>query len=58
MGRRVRAFLSSSGSGVLPVTRVDGQTLGGGQPGPVTQRLRDTCRAWHGDPRYSTPVAY
>ena len=52
------AFLSSSGGGVLPITRVDNQALGSGQVGPVTQRLQDTYWAWHRDPRYSTPVDY
>ncbi len=52
------AFLSTSGGGVLPVTRVDGQTIGSGVPGPVTQRLVDTYWAWHKDPRYSTPIDY
>jgi branched-chain amino acid aminotransferase len=33
------AFLTSSVRGVLPVTRVDGQVLGDGKPGPVTRRL-------------------
>ena len=33
------AFLTSSVRGVLPVTRVDGQALGDGKPGPVTRRL-------------------
>ena len=52
------AFLSTSGGGVLPVTRVDGRPVGSGQPGPLTQRLRDAYWAWHRDPRYATPVAY
>jgi len=52
------AFLTSSGGGVLPVTRVDGRPVGSGQPGVLTQRLADTYWAWHRDPRYSTPVAY
>jgi branched-chain amino acid aminotransferase len=52
------AFLSSSGGGVLPVTRVDGRPLGNGQAGAITHRLRETYWAWHRDPRYSTPVAY
>jgi branched-chain amino acid aminotransferase len=52
------AFLSSSGGGVLPVTRVDGQPVGTGEVGPVTQRLVQTYWDWHRDPRYSTPVAY
>lgn len=52
------AFLSSSGGGVLPVTRIDGQPVGSGAPGPLTRRLLDTYWAWHQDPRFSTPVAY
>lgn len=51
-------FLSSSGGGVMPVTRVDGQPVGDGRVGPVTQQLVDTYWAWHQDPRYSTPVDY
>ncbi|HVZ46207.1 MAG TPA: aminotransferase class IV [Ramlibacter sp.] len=52
------AFLSSSGGGVLPVTRVDGHELGNGRVGEVTARLRDLYWEWHRDPRYSTPIAY
>ena len=52
------AFVTSSGGGILPVTRVDGSALASGQVGPVTERLRDTYWQWHRDPRYSRPVAY
>jgi branched-chain amino acid aminotransferase len=52
------AFLSTSGGGVLPVTRVDGRPVGAGQPGALTHRLAETYWAWHRDPRYATPVAY
>lgn len=52
------AFLSTSGGGVLPVTRVDGQRVGQGEPGALTRRLADTYWAWHRDGRYSTPVKY
>lgn len=52
------AFATSSGGGVLPVTRVDGQPLGDGQVGPTTQRLTDTYWDWHRDPRYSRAVRY
>ena len=52
------AFLSSSGGGVLPVTRVDHTAVGKGQVGPLTRQLMDTYWAWHRDPRYSTPIAY
>lgn len=35
------AFLTSTTSLVLPVTRIDGQTIGDGKPGPLTLKLRD-----------------
>jgi D-alanine transaminase len=35
------AFLTSTTSLVLPVTRIDGQAVGDGKPGPVTATLRD-----------------
>jgi len=35
------AFLTSTTSLVLPVTRVDGQVIGDGKPGPLTLKLRD-----------------
>lgn len=52
------AFLSTSGGGVLPVTRVDGQPVGDGAVGPVVRQLVQTYWAWHRDPRYSRPVRY
>jgi len=35
------AFITSTTSLVLPVTRIDGQTIGDGKPGPLTLKLRD-----------------
>ena len=35
------AFLTSTTSLVLPVTRIDGQAIGDGQPGLLTMKLRD-----------------
>lgn len=35
------AMLTSASSFVLPVTRIDGQDIGDGRPGPITRRLRD-----------------
>jgi branched-chain amino acid aminotransferase len=55
--RADEAFLSSSGGGVLPVTRVDGQPVGSGAVGPVTASLLQAYWDAHRDPRYSTPVA-
>ena len=51
-------FVSSSAGGVLPVTRVDGQPVGQGLVGPVTQQLRQTYWDWHQDPRYSLAIEY
>lgn len=51
-------FLSSSGGGVLPVTRLDGQPVADGVPGPLTRKLMQTYWDWHRDPRYSQPVDY
>ncbi len=51
-------FLSTSGGGVLPVTRLDQQVIGGGQPGPITRRLVQTYWAWHADPAYSLAIDY
>ncbi len=51
-------FLSTSGGGVLPVTRVDGHEIGGGKPGPVTRQLVQTYWAWHKDPAYSQVIDY
>jgi branched-chain amino acid aminotransferase len=38
------AFVTGTLGGVTPVTRIDGRTIGTGNPGPVTQRLADRYR--------------
>lgn len=35
------AFLTSASSFVMPVVEIDGTMIGGGQPGPVTRKLRE-----------------
>ena len=50
--RADEAFLTSSVRGLLPVTRLNDQVLGGGQPGPITRQLLDAydaCLAKGGD---------
>ena len=37
-------FLTNTGWEILPVTRVDGKTVGSGRPGPLTQTLRGEFR--------------
>jgi branched-chain amino acid aminotransferase len=56
--RADEVFLTSTAGGVIPVTRVDGEPIGDGAPGPVTLRLREAYWNLHGDPRFATPVRY
>jgi len=51
-------FLSTSGGGVLPVTRVDDHVIGSSHPGPVTRRMVETYWAWHRDPRFVSAIDY
>ena len=51
-------FITSTAGGVIPVTKLDGQAVGLGRPGPVTERIRQAYWDWHRDPRYSETVAY
>ncbi|NLI30070.1 MAG: branched-chain-amino-acid transaminase [Nitrospiraceae bacterium] len=37
-------FLTGTGAELIPVTKIDGRTIGSGEPGPVTQRL---IKAFH-----------
>ena len=51
-------FLSTSGGGVVPVTRVDDRTFSNGVPGPVAAGLRRTYFEWLQSPRYREEVSY
>jgi branched-chain amino acid aminotransferase len=51
-------FISTSGGGVLPVTTVDGYSIGDGLPGPITRQLVKTYWDWHADPAYSLAIDY
>jgi branched-chain amino acid aminotransferase len=51
-------FISTSGGGVLPVTMIDGLTVGDGKPGVVTGRLVQTYWNWHADPEFSLAIDY
>ena len=54
--RADEAFVSSTAGGIIPVTKVNSEDLGEGEPGPVTLRLRDAYWKLHEDPRFSLPV--
>jgi len=51
-------FVTSTAGGVMPVTRVDGQPVGDGVPGPITGELRRAYWALHDDPAYTRSIAY
>jgi branched-chain amino acid aminotransferase len=40
------AFITSSSRGIVPVVEIDGQQIGQGKPGPLTQSLREAYLAW------------
>lgn len=43
------AFLTSSSRGIIPVVEIDAVTIGTGQPGPITQQLRQAYQVWLDD---------
>jgi branched-chain amino acid aminotransferase len=56
--RAEELFATTTAGGVMPITTLDGEPVGGGGVGPVTRRLRDLYWAAHDDPQYSMPVHY
>ncbi len=51
-------FLTSTAGGIVPVKSIDGNAVGDGNVGPVTQRLTDMYWELHEDDAYTTPVVY
>ncbi len=51
-------FLSTSGGGVVPITRVDDRVFSNGAPGPVAARLRAKYYEWMESPRFRQEIAY
>ena len=51
-------FLTSTAGGIVPVRSIDGEDIGEGGPGPVTQRLTEMYWDLHEDDAYSTPIDY
>lgn len=51
-------FLSTSGGGVLPLTRVDDRVFCNGVAGPVTSALHETYWRWIHTAAYRTEIAY
>lgn len=51
-------FLSSSGGGVIPVTKVDDRVFSNGAPGALATRLRETYFDWMQRPELRTGIPY
>ena len=51
------AFATSTAGGIMPIARVDGAPVAGGQQGPLTRRLIDAYWDKHSDPAWSVAVA-
>ncbi|MEJ7756028.1 MAG: aminotransferase class IV [Nocardioidaceae bacterium] len=51
-------LVTSTAGGVMPVTTIDGQPVGSGEPGQISEDLRRRYWARHRDPAWSTPVRY
>ena len=51
-------FATSTAGGILPITKIDEQTIGSGIPGPVTKELQKRYWALHEDPQYTLKIDY
>ena len=49
-------FMCTTAGGVMPITRLDGQAVGGGQVGPVTRTIWEAYWAAHYDPALSFAI--
>ena len=51
-------FVTSTAGGPMPVTVLDGREINQGEPGPITQQLRQAYWDLHNDPAYTEAVEY
>lgn len=51
-------FVTSTAGGIIPITKIDGQAISSGLPGPVTQELQEGYWRLHEDPHYTFKIDY
>jgi branched-chain amino acid aminotransferase len=51
-------FITTTAGGLIPITKIDGQAIGAGAPGPVTQNLQKRYWQVHEDPQYTLQIDY
>lgn len=49
-------FITSTAGGIMPVTKIDGEAVGTGRPGPLTGKLTELYWDKHADPAWTTAV--
>ncbi len=51
-------FMATTAGGIMPITELDGQPVGGGQVGPRTREIFEAYWAAHYDPRHTIEIDY
>lgn len=51
-------FITSTAGGIMPASRIDGEPVGNGEPGPLTRRLTELYWEKHDDPGWTTQIDY
>jgi branched-chain amino acid aminotransferase len=51
-------FITTTAGGLIPITKIDGQAIGAGAPGPITRRLQKRYWELHEDPQYTLQIDY
>ena len=51
-------FITTTAGGIIPITKINGQAIGKGAPGPATQKLQKQYWKVHEDPRYTIQIDY
>ena len=51
-------FVTSTAGGVMPVTKIDGDPIGRGSPGQLTEQITERYWQMHRDDKYRLVVEY
>ncbi|MFD2205902.1 aminotransferase class IV [Kiloniella antarctica] len=51
-------FISSTAGGVMPITRLNGTSVGAGVLGPIFEKIKKMYWDKHSDPQWSLPIRY
>jgi branched-chain amino acid aminotransferase len=51
-------FITSTGGGIMPITRVDGRIFGNDTPGPITKSIEEQYWQRHAEDWNGTPIDY